>query len=128
MQSQEVVAALQRVTAKTVRIESGAPGNEDARASRSSVEESLEVVAPAPVLVHFIEHPKLGGGELTPQYAFPILGDVPVEISAALAREHASKSRLAHLTGSGHEYHLPGEVTLDLCGQVSGMFDQTRIL
>ena len=48
------------------RLETGAPGYEDACASRPPVVQSLEVVAPAPVLVHLVEYPQLRGGTPLP--------------------------------------------------------------
>ena len=60
MQAQQVVAALERVAAEVVHVEARASGHQDTHAFRPCVIQTLQVVAPAPVLVDLVEHPQPG--------------------------------------------------------------------
>ncbi len=43
--------------------------------------EPLEQVAPTPVFMDFIENPQIDARELSFKNAFPMLGDIPVQVA-----------------------------------------------
>ena len=119
MQPQEVVTALQGVAAKPVEIEAGAAGDEDRLATAACVEEPLEVVAPASILVELVEDPQLRDRQLASQNALAVLRHVPAQVPGLPAWQALGERRLSDLPGPGHEDHLLGEVAADLGHQIA---------
>ena len=59
VQPQEVVATLQRTTAKMLQVEPATSGNQNPLARPVRIVQSLEKVAPLTVLVYFIKQPEV---------------------------------------------------------------------
>src|SRR5437867_1325824 len=60
VETEQVVATLERVSSTAVEVESRASGDEDALRGRASVVQALEHVSPGPELVDVVEDPERG--------------------------------------------------------------------
>ena len=119
VQPQQVVAALQRVAAEAVEVEPSAAGDEDALSAPTAVVQTLEIVAPAPVLVELVEHPELRGRQLPTQDALAVPGNVPVEVPGPSTGQAQRERRLADLARPGDEDHLPAQIFAELRQEVA---------
>src|SRR6185437_9224327 len=114
-----MVAALQRIASKAIKVQTGAAGHEDPLSASATVIKTLEIVSPAAVLVDLIEYPKPSGWQLSFENPLAILRDVPIEVAGGAAVQGARESRLPHLPRASHEYHLVRKVPADLRQKVA---------
>jgi len=113
MEPEVEIAALERVTAKPVEIKTRAPGYQDPLAPTGSVVERLEFVAPCPVLVDFVEEPRLGCRQLALEYRVTVFSNVEVQMCSRIPDDHLAELRLTHLPRPAHENHPAGKIPLD---------------
>ena len=97
MHAQELVAALQRIAAKTVQIKPAASGNQDPLVRLAGVVQALEPVAPVPVLVDFIERPEIRIRQIALENTTAAFVHAPVQISIPGARQAFRQGGLADL-------------------------------
>ena len=119
VQPQVMVAALQRVAAVAIEIESTAAGHENPRAVPPVVQ-SLEKGAPAVELVQLVESEHLHRRQTAAQDRVAMLRDVPAQVAGRVREHLARQGRLADLTRPRDEHHLPLEIGTDLIGQGAG--------
>jgi hypothetical protein len=76
--------------------------------------------------VDFIEDEKRGIGKLPTKDSFPVLGNVPAQVSLTSDRKAFDQGGLADLSCAGNENHFPTQIMLNLGGQVS-LYHQQRV-
>lgn len=81
VQAQQMITSLQRLAAEAIEIQLPAARNQNLLALVAPVVQTLQVVAPAAVLVEFIEHPEPGRRKLSPENPLAVRHDVPVEVA-----------------------------------------------
>ncbi len=118
MESQQVIAPLQRVAAVTIEIEPAAAGGQNLLTFRTPVEEALQKAAPGAPLMDLVEDPDPACRQLALQNALAVGSNVPVEVARASARQASGEGGLPNLPRPGEEDHLPFEVGRDLRREV----------
>lgn len=87
-----MISPLERIATVSTHVEARAPGDQNLLPSPPSVEQPLEQISPATVLVNFVEDPQLGVGELFAQNTLAVAGDVPAQVAERFRSALRSRS------------------------------------
>ncbi len=119
MKAEQMVPSLQRVAAKSIEVQTSAAGDENLLAGPAVVEQPLEIISPASILVELVERPEFRRRQFTPQDPLAVLGHVPVEIPSSGPGQARGKSGFAHLSRPGDEHHLLCQVAAHLRHEIT---------